>query len=209
MYPTRWSPPRCAKRPHHCGHVRYKAARLTTCDYHPTQKTYDGRKILNQDFQGGKLLILQSLVGIQAHLMCLQKFFLSSSVQWKDIENLVSFAITCLKRMFHLQNVYLQHRMHNWHQDHLAQHVHSRFPFGSHFVLVKDLHAIELVILDNSNYDVKGHGFNSLKNIQNLWVLHTKISSNHIHIMIDNRFKKKLNTNLHNVHIVNADGCHY
>jgi len=73
--------------------------------------------------------------------------------------------------MFHLQDVYLQHRMHNWHQDHLAQqhvHVHLHFPFGSHFVLVKDLHVIELVSLDNSDCDVKGHGFNNLKNIQNL-----------------------------------------
>jgi len=54
MYPTRWSPPRCAKRPHHCGHVRYKVARLTTCDCHPTQKPYNKKKNLKSRFSRRK-----------------------------------------------------------------------------------------------------------------------------------------------------------
>jgi hypothetical protein len=68
-------------------------------------------KILKKEIL--KLLIFRSLMGIPTHLICFQNFFLSFQVHWKEIENLVSFMVTYLECLLHLQNVYLQCRMHN------------------------------------------------------------------------------------------------
>jgi len=153
---------RCVRKPHHCGHVGYKVTNATTCDCHFTQKNMTKEKfqvmILKKETL--KLLILGSPMGIPTHLICLPKFFLSFLVQWRgDIEDLVSFIVTCLKCLFHLQNVYLQCMMHNWYGNHLAQwNVHLHFPFGRHLMLIQDL------LMDNLDCFVKGHGFNNLNN---------------------------------------------
>jgi len=103
MYPARWNPPRCVRRPHHCGHVGYKTAKLTTCDCHLTQKNMTKEKfqVMILKKEALKLLILGSQVGIPTHLICLPKFF-SFLVQWRDIKDLVSLTVTCLKCLFHL-----------------------------------------------------------------------------------------------------------
>jgi hypothetical protein len=125
MYPTWWNPLRCVRRAHHCGHVGYKATKPTTCDCHLTQKNMTKEKIQVMIFkkEALKLLILGSPMGIPTHLICFPKKFFSFLVHWRDIEDLVSFTITCLKCLFHLQNVYLQLMMHNLYGNHLAQNL--------------------------------------------------------------------------------------
>jgi len=104
VYPAWWNPLKCVRRPHHCGHVGYKAAKPTTCDCHLTQKNMTKEKFQVMIFkkEALKLLIFESPMGIPTQLICFPKFFFSFLVHWRDIEDLVSLTIICLRCLFHL-----------------------------------------------------------------------------------------------------------
>jgi hypothetical protein len=75
---------------------------------HATKEGFQVRIFKKEIF---KLFIFRSLVVIPTHLICLQKLFLSSLVQWKNIKNLVSLLVSSLKSLIHLQQSILRVRL--------------------------------------------------------------------------------------------------
>jgi hypothetical protein len=51
----------------------------------------------------------------------INKFFLSLPIQGRYVEYIISLAVSSLKCMLHLQDIYLESKMHNRHGDHLAK----------------------------------------------------------------------------------------
>jgi hypothetical protein len=79
--------------------------------------------------------------------------------------------VSNLKCLLHLQDIYLECKMHNRHGYHPTQgDVHSCLPI-QHLVPIKDLCWIEFMFLHNLDSLVKGHAICELGSLWNLWTL--------------------------------------
>jgi len=105
-------------------------------------------------------------VGIPRVNINFLKILLSLPIQRRYIEYLISLAISNLKCMLQLQDIYLEGKTNDMYGDHPTQgDVHPHLPFWQHLVLVKDLIQIALMSLDNLNYPIKGHVIHGLKSL--------------------------------------------
>ncbi len=112
-------------------------------------------------------------VGIPRINIGINKFFLSLPIQRRYIEYLISFMVSSLKCLLHLQNIYLEGKTNNKHGNHPTEgDVHSHLPLWQHLVLVEDLSWIELMLLNSLNYcPLKAYAIHGLGRLWNLWTL--------------------------------------
>jgi hypothetical protein len=60
-------------------------------------------------------------MGIPKVNIGINKFFLSFPIQGRYVEYIISLAVFSLKCMLHLEDIYLEGKMHNRHGNHLAK----------------------------------------------------------------------------------------
>jgi hypothetical protein len=77
---------------------------------HVTSERFQIRILLKEVL---KNFDFRSLVTIPISLVCFQNLLLTFLVQWKNIEDLVTFSITSMNSLFHLKHVNLKGKTHN------------------------------------------------------------------------------------------------